>query len=302
MKLFIFIMLSCYLSIISGQNLNTEISDYIVQKKYNKAQNLCSKETAQLDEQTFIKCGHAYEFDKNEINAAKFYDLGLKKYPNSFQIRYEKAILFLNNNKDYEASITLLPLLQHYKDNILLHNAIGRIEYNQNRTAALMALIMSEFLDPDSKYSQQNIISIKELFKRKAFVKTSSSSENKMSLHNTYNSSGTQKKLSKINDFNHTDFILSTQSIVGNFDIKDEIKLLTKQFDFLGISLKETNHLKKGEYWTFYAPIFIKIQENNLSETAAYYLLKDKNSAYQKWLEKHHTKTKSLEKIISSQL
>ncbi|APD08136.1 hypothetical protein UJ101_02638 [Flavobacteriaceae bacterium UJ101] len=294
MRLLFFVSILFSSIFISGQNLNTEIESYLIHKKFNKAQDLCTSKIQNLDEQSFIKCGHAYEFDKDEIKAAKFYDMGLKKYPNNFQIRYEKALLFLNNNKDYEASLTLLPLLQYYKHKPIVHNAIGRAEYNQNRTAALMALITSEFLDANTKYSQQNLISIKELFKRKIFIKTSSS-KNRMSLSNTNQSS---KKPSKTNSFNHTDFVLSTRSVMGDFDISNEIELLTLQFNTLGTSLKETNHLKQGEYWRYYAPIFTKIQEYDLSETAAYYLLRNKKHSYKIWLNQNKDKTHLLEELI----
>ncbi len=247
-----------------------------------------------LNEVMFIKCGHAYEFDRNEIKAAKFYDLGLKQYPNSFQLRYEKALLFLNNNNDYEASLTLLPLLEHYNNKASVHNAIGRAEYSQNRTAALMALLVTEFLDPNTKYSQQNIISIKELFKRKIFKKNTSS-RNVMSLQSSSRSSTP----SHFNSFNHTDFILTTQSVMGEFDLTNEIDLLTKQFNVLGLSLKETHDPKQGEYWKYYAPLFIKIQEYNLSETAAYYLLRNENHHYKIWLDENKDKTNLLKKLIT---
>lgn len=295
MRLLFFISIGFSFNFISGQNLNTEIESYLIDKKFNKAQSLCSSKAQNLDEQSFIKCGHAFEFTKNEIKAAKLYDMGLKKYPSNFQIRYEKALLFLNNNKDYEASLTLLPLLQSHKDQPIVHNAIGRAEYNQNRTAALMALIISEFLDANTKYSQQNIISIKELFQRKIFIKTTSS-KNGMSLNTTYSN---QKKNFSTNSFNHTDFVLSTQSVVGNFNITNEIELLSKQFEILGTSLKETDHSKQGEYWSYYAPLFIKIQEKNLSKTAAYYLLRSTKPEYNSWLSQNNQNTMALQKIIN---
>lgn len=288
----IIILFCCSFSIISAQNHEQELDALLIHKQFNKAQSLCKKITP-LTEIMFIKCGRAYEFDDNEIKAAKLYDLGLKEYPNSFELRYEKALLFLNNNKDYEASLTLLPLLEDHKENASVHNAIGRAEYNQNRTAALMALLVTEFLDSDTKYSQQNIISIKELFKRKSFKKKSSA-KGTMSLHGSNRST----KTSNYNSFNHTDFVLTTQSVMGDFDITNEIELLTKQFNILGASLKETREAKQGEYWKYYAPLFIKIQEYNLSETAAYYLLRNKNVSYKNWLNKNKDKTNLLKKLI----
>ncbi|MXV38757.1 hypothetical protein GO491_08760 [Flavobacteriaceae bacterium Ap0902] len=220
----------------------------------------CNKPSEINQKQVFVAC---IDFKKDRLNfreALVLAQQGMRKFPYSYHLRLNKALLLESLGNSRAAEKELIGLIYLYPNRQELHNYLGRIFYETNKSKALLALLSSIALDPDNEIGQENLIFVKRLLDRNPLREKPS--VNRSSLTSF-----------QIDDFEIINQRLSRLS-------KNKTTAASKLEDRLGLFFETLNnykHRKEGFFWEFYAPHYINIYKKNLTKDFANYISENQN-------------------------
>lgn len=241
-------------------------------KKYDEAIELCklaisiySKEDIKT---IYITYGNSLDHSKRTKEALKIYDEGIKKYPNYYQLYFNKAITLVND-KQIEKSLELFQKSATLNPNHLGSlNALAAL----NRDKRIISILASlRYLSIDNKTSRAkgNLNSVIDLM-QKGVTQTDDKSITLAIDPQAMEDVGKKKK--GINNFSTVDMVLSMTAAL-DFDEKNKNKTQCQKaidkFESIFAVLKEGQKENKGFYWEFLAPYFIELKDKNLIEPFA---------------------------------
>ncbi|MFL9833228.1 tetratricopeptide repeat protein [Chryseobacterium terrae] len=242
-------------------------------KRYDEAIEMCKlaiKTYPNEDVKTiYITYGNSLDHAKKPKEAIKIYDEGIKKYPDYYQLYFNKGITLVNDNQIekslelFQKSITLSP---NHPGSL---NALAAL----NRDKRIISILASlRYLSVDNKTSraQGNLDSVIDLMQQGV---TQTDDKNiTLSIDPKVVEQAGQDKKGK-NNFSTVDMILSMTAAL-DFDEKNVNKTQCEKaidkFVSIFAGLKEGQTKQKGFYWEFLAPYFIEMKEKNLVEPFAY--------------------------------
>jgi len=238
-------------------------------KKYDEAIEI-SKNILKLypndDNKTvYVTYGNALDHSGKTDLALKIYDEGLKKYPNYYQLYFNKGITLFNIKKNEDAIKAFQNATKLNPNHTSSFNALAVLN-SSNRVASILASSRYLSLDNKSARAKGHLEAIISLMKKGV----SQQGDNSISLsidENTLNQINKKKKSE--NDFSTIDMVLSMSAAL-DYDEKNknktEIEKFADKFKTICDALDESKKNQKGYYWDFLVPYFLEMKNKNLIE------------------------------------
>lgn len=242
-------------------------------KKYDESIEICKlainlypKEDIKT---VYLTYGNSLDHSKRPQEAIKIYDQGIKKYPNFYQLYFNKGITLVND-KQIEKS------LEQFQKSFSLNpnhpgslNAIAALN-REHRIISILASLRYLAVDNKTSRAKGNLDSVIDLMQQGV----TQTDENNISLNidekTMEQAAGNGKKE---NNFSMVDVVLSMTAAL-DFDEKNKNKTSCQKaidkFDSIFAVLKEVQKDNKGFYWEFLAPYFIEMKDQKLTEPFAY--------------------------------
>ena len=239
----------------------------------------------------YVTYGNSLDHLKQVEQALAIYNEGIEKYPDFYQLHFNKGITLANANDlpnavlSFEYSAKLNP---NHGSSI---NALGVLN-RSNRIAAILASCRYLILDNQSTRAKANWSSLTELMSQGV------SKKEDQSISITFTADQLNKENTP-NNFSNTDLILSMAAALDHdpkFKNKTDCEKFISKFTTICHSLEETRKTGNGYFWDYLAPYFIAMEKEKLIEPFAYYIYypsksEDVISYYQK-------NSKQIEKLI----
>ncbi|WHF51826.1 tetratricopeptide repeat protein [Chryseobacterium gotjawalense] len=263
-------------------------------KKYDNAIEICKhilKLYPNEDNKTvYITYGNALDHSGKSDLALKVYDAGLVKYPNYYQLYFNKGITLFNakeNEKAIQAFQTATKLNPNHTSSF---NALAVLN-SSNRIPSILASSRYLTLDNKSPRAKGNLDAIISQMKKGVSQKD----DNSISLsidEETLNKANKNKKTE--NNFSSVDLVLSMSAAL-DFDEKNkdktEIQKFIDKFKSMCEVMKEVKKNQKGYYWEFLVPYYLEMNNKNLIEPFANIIyLSYQNKEAIDYKEKHSDK------------
>ncbi|MDF2454607.1 MAG: hypothetical protein K0R51_600 [Cytophagaceae bacterium] len=264
------------------------------QNKLEEAITCCQLAIAKHPDDEDLKyvystCADAYDGLKQIDKALAVYEEGIKKFPDFYQIHFNKGIALAGVKRydeailSFQKSVTLNP--KHPGS----HNALARLLSEKKRIPSLMAYCRFFVLEPESQRAKENLAGMQNLLKGN-IEKTGKNSitiniDSEMLADTVKNGKVTE------NSFSTIDMILSMDAAL-DYDKKNkkktEVQLFQRKFETVCAYMEEMQKDNFGFYWEYYAPYFIEMKERNLTETFSYIAFAtSEDPSVKKWLKGH---------------
>jgi|SRR6218665_92000 len=261
-------------------------------KKYEESINCCKLAIEKhpdnpLLKSVYVTYGNALDGIKKTDQAFGIYDEGLKKFPDYYQLHFNKGITYSSIKKYNEAIASFQSAVLINPKHGSSFNAIARLENlnNTNRIPAILAFSRFFIIESNSNRAKQNLESLKEIMVR-GVEKTGKKS---ISLNINASILTDSAAVKKENDFSSTDMILSMTAAL-DYDKKNakktEVENFIRKFETICSSLEELKSKNSGFYWDFLTPYFIEMKNRKLIEPFAYVVYSSSgNEDVGKWIK-----------------
>lgn len=225
----------------------------------------------------YVTYANSLDHQKKTESALKIYDEGLKKYPNYYQLYFNKGISLISTNQTEKALQSFQKSAQLNPDHSSSFNALAALNRDK-RIPSILASSRYLLIDNTSARAKGNLDSLLDLMSQGVSQKNDKS-VNMVIDPETLNKANSKKKTE--NNFSMTDMVL-TMSAALDYDEKNidktEVQKFINKFETLCSSLNETKNGQKGFYWEFLAPYFIEMNQKKLLEPFAYIIFIPKQS------------------------
>lgn len=226
----------------------------------------------------YVSYANSLDQSKKPKEALKVYDQGLKKYPDYYQLHFNKGITYSTMQEYDEAlkcfhkSISIKP---HHASSL---NAIGILEMQQNRIPSILAFSRFLIVEPQTSRSKSN----KEYLQNLLMQGVTKTGENSINITiDSETLANSSKKKKRDNDFGSTELILSlaaSQDFAADQENQTEVQKFIRKFEVLCASLQENKKDNSGFYWDFIVPYFVEMNNKNFVEQFAYIVFVESSS------------------------
>ncbi|MGB0403740.1 MAG: tetratricopeptide repeat protein [Salibacteraceae bacterium] len=259
-------------------------------KKYNQAIECCQKaiEIAPKNEDIsnlYTSYANVLDLVGKPRESLKIYEEAIDLYPQNYMLLFNKGITHSGLREDELAIECMQHSMVIYSGHAGTQNALARILYGKGKNVpSLMAFALFFVNEPQSARAKQNIPLIQSLISGNAHKDKKTNAIN-ISLSSIPDSDEAKSE----NDFSMTTMILELQGALNLSeelsDQSDREKFL-KSFNTFCNSLEETQEGNFGFYWEFYAPFFIEMNENNMTETFSHLVFSTTNEKeFKNWMK-----------------
>lgn len=264
-------------------------------QNYDEAIDYCKKAIDKHPSENALKSvyvtyGNALDALKKPDKSIELYDEGIKKFPDFYQLYFNKGITLSSINQIDEAVSCLQKSISLNPKHAGSNNALARLLYSQNKNIpALLAFCRFLIIDPQSKRAEENLVFVQKIMK--AHVEQTGENAITVNVDPKLLESKNQKGKVRENNFNSTELILSMASAL-DYDEKNskntEVQQFTRKFEGICASLKETKKDNYGFYWDNYVPYFLELYERKLIEPFSYIVFASSNKGeINNWLAIH---------------
>lgn len=267
------------------------------QEKYEDAIANCKQAIEKHPEEdrrsvTYVTYGNALDGLKKTDESLAVYDEGIKLFPNSYMLHFNKGVTLASVKKYdeallcYQKSVTIKPT--HPGS----HNGMARIlRVQKKRIPALLAYCRFLVIEPQSKRAKENLESVQTIMQ--ADIEKTGKKSYTIHVDPSVLGDTTADGKPKENSFIATDLLLS-MGLGVDFDKKNkkktEVEQFIMKFEKICTSLEETQKDNHGFYWNYYVPYFVEMKDKNLIETFAYIAFASSDYPdVDKWLKGHKT-------------
>jgi tetratricopeptide (TPR) repeat protein len=237
----------------------------------------------------YVTYGTVYDALGNSKKSIQIYDKGIKRFPDYYQLYYNKGVTLAGIQKFDEAILCFQESVTINPEHASSHNGIARLEnMDKKKIPALLAYSRFLLIEQDGNRAKENLAAMQKLM-QSSVDKTGDKSV-------TINISSDLLDISKNgkakeNSFNSTELILTMDAAL-DYDEKNLNKTAAEQFlrkiETVCASLSETQKGNHGFYWDYYAPYFIEMRNKKFLETFSYIIFTssgDRNVS--EWLDSH---------------
>ena len=239
----------------------------------------------------FVNYGNALDYRGEGEKAEAMYNKGIKEFPDSYLLFFNKEISQTGMNKSVEAiesfqqSVTLNPM--HASS----HNALARSQYDKNRIPSILVFFTFLIIEPTGKRAEKNL----ELLNTLLF-KGISKEENGNITISIDPGVLDKKKKNKDDDFSSAELVLSLMgadnSVADSLGAKTEADRLDYKMGLLTGMIDEAKKNKdKGFFKRFYIPVMVEMKAKGFVKTASYIAMQSAgNSDITEWVKKNNDK------------
>lgn len=243
----------------------------------------------------YVTYGNAMDGLKNTEKAIEIYNQGLSKFPDFYQLYFNKGVsqsslkLYDEALHSFEKAVICNP------NHASSHNAIGRLKnYDGKRIPAMLAFCRFLAIEPQSTRAEENLAALDVIMNGNVEKTGKQSVTINISagiLGDTLANGDPSE-----NSFSMVDMMLSMSAAL-DFDKKykneTEVEKFIRKFDTFCSTLKEGEEKNYGFYWDYYVPYFTAMQEKGFIEAYSYIAFASTGeSDVTKWLKSH---TKEME-------
>ncbi len=265
-------------------------------QKYDESVACCKKVIEKHSEENiaivYVTYGNALDGLQKTDKAIEIYDEGIKKFPNNYQLHFNKGIT-LSSVKKYDEAIlcfqqSVLANPKHASSN----NAIARILYSQDKNIpSLFALCRFLILEPKSERAKVNLELLQKIIK--ANVKQTGKNNITINIDSKLLGDTSSNGKRKENSFSITALTLNMTAALDydeKYSKKTDVEQFIRKFETVCASVEETSKDNFGFYWSYYVPYFVEMNNKKLIETFAYIIFaSSENEVVSKWLQSHQT-------------
>ncbi len=234
---------------------------YIMQQEYNKAiavakEGLSLRSSMELN--FFLRLGNAYDDAKKHQEALVTFEEGLKKYPYSYQLNYEKGVSLVRQEKTAEAAQAFQRAIELNFFHVGSHRALGNLcLQNGNQAQGMLSQLTYLILDPDSENSRNSIVFLEEM----------TTGDAKPTIQKVINSSNPD-------DFAELNRIIKSK-VALNEQYAFQTKMRYKVVKQVQVLLEKLKHNpQSSDFWMQqYGQIYTQLWSNGLFEPFTYYVL-----------------------------
>lgn len=246
----------------------------------------------------YVNYANALDHLKRTEEALMIYEEGIQKYPNYYQLYFNKGICYINLNRYSDAILCFQKSLTVNPKHASSLNAIGILETKNSRIPAILAFSRFLIVEPQTSRSKKNLENLQNLLMQGVTQTDQKSISINIDVGILHNSTGNTNK--KENDFSVTDLILSMDAAL-DFDKKNvdktEVEKFIRKFETICASLNEVKKDNFGFYWEYFVPYFIEMKNKKLIEPFAYIVFVDSGTEdVSKW---HKNNQDELEKFYN---
>jgi tetratricopeptide (TPR) repeat protein len=238
----------------------------------------------------YLCYGNALDGLHKQTEAIEMYDQGIAKYPDFYQLHFNKGITQVGLNQVDGAIASLQRAISLNPKHASSHNALGRIlKFRQACVPAVMALCRLLVLEPTSSRAKEDLESIQKMMA--GDVQKTGRNAITINLDPSALPDTTAAGKAKENNFAMTQMIMTMDAAL-DFDKKFKkltpVEQFARHMGTVCASLQESRKDNSGFYWSYYAPYFIEMREKGLLETFSYLAFASSDDAkVNKWLEAH---------------
>lgn len=245
-------------------------------REYKSSIDICKKLVKKYPDSKklkFVYTTYANALDgyKKPEKAVKIYNQGIKKFPDFYQLHFNKGITLSGLQKYDEALESLHQSAQLKPSHAGTHNAIARLLMMKgNKIPALMAFCRFSIVEPQGRRAEANFPFIEKILAGNA----KKTGENNVTINvSSAMLENAANKKKEENNFGTTEFLLSMSSAL-DFDEKNKDKtkreLFMDKLETMCSSLSETKKDNSGFYWDYYVPYFVALKEKKHLEVLSY--------------------------------
>jgi tetratricopeptide (TPR) repeat protein len=238
----------------------------------------------------YVTYGNALDESGQAARALEIYDEGISKYPEYYQLYFNKGIALTGMDLYDDAILCFQKSLTIRPDHAGSNNALARILKMKNkRIPALLVYCRFLVLEPDGTRAAENLASLQEIMKGNVEVK----GKKKISVNITPDmlSDTTEDGQVIENSFSTTDMMLALDASL-DYDKKNakktEVELFLRKFQTVCTFLELSRDDNYGFYWDYYVPYITELYDKNFAETFSYIAFASTGEAYvNDWLTAH---------------
>lgn len=220
----------------------------------------------------YVTYGNALDHLKKTDQAFAMYDKGIKKFPDYYQLPFNKGIAYSGLRKYDEAITCFQQAIAINPYHLGSLNGIARLEMIQgNKIPSILGFCSYFIQDPQSPRAAENLKNLIDVLDGN--VKKTGEKAISISLDSKMFDKAVKKGKPEANDFSTTELTL-TLAVALDYDEKyqndtDVVKFIRK-FETMCASLNESKIDNHGFYWETWVPYFLELHKNNFSETLGY--------------------------------
>lgn len=260
-------------------------------KKYDESEIILKKLLDECKDNeyrrlSYVNYGTILDYRGDGQKSIKLYEKGIKEFPQSYLLYYNKGITEAGLNEEEDA-------IKSFKNSARLnpyhassHNALARMVAGNNRIPAIFALMDFLLIEPNGKRAEENLALLNRLIMHGVERK-----DEKSVTINIDAALLSKKNKKKEDDFSSAEFMLSlmaaSNKVADSLGAKTEADRLSYKLQML-IDLVGEAGKDKGFFKNFYMPFFREMKKNDLVTIASYIALSSSgDKAIADWLEEN---------------
>lgn len=261
-------------------------------KSYEDAIKICELIVKTYPEEEALKTVYStYAKAYNGLNkrekSIEIYDEAIKKFPDYYQLYFNKGVTYLADEKNEEALLCFQKSVQFYPKHVNSHYAISSLINNKkHRIPALLSYCRFLVLEPKGKRAREVLMKLQNII----IGNVEKTGENSITINISSDviDDANQKGKPTENNFSMTDLILSMDAAL-DYDEKNkknsEVEQFIRKFEKVCSMFEETKKDNFGFYWEYYVPYYLEMHKNKLVETFAYIIFSSSDDEnVSKWL------------------
>jgi tetratricopeptide (TPR) repeat protein len=234
----------------------------------------------------YANYGSSLDDEGNTKEALSVYNDGLKAFPESFLLWFNKGLTFLKSEQEDDASTCFQAALKYKPLHASSNYYLSYIEEKKNRIASLLTNTVFLLVEQKGVRAEKAVARQDKLL----MGNVSKGANGNITIAITTDAIDSKKKE---NNFSTVELMMS---LMGSMDLTDSLKnkpvsdKLANKFEILASSLSDKKKAK-GFYWEHYAPFLVALNKNNLSNVAAHLCLAaSDDDANRAWLSVNEVK------------
>ncbi len=246
-------------------------------KKYEEAISLSQKAIELYPDANDLKTvyvtyGNALDALHMTDKSIEIYDQGIKKFPDSYSLYYNKGVSLVSNKKVDESILCFEKAVLLNPKHASSHSGIARLSaYNNKKIPSILAFCRFLVIEPQGTRAEENLAALQKMMTTN--VEETGKKSVTINISADLFSDTTADGKPGENSFATTDLILSLTAAM-DYDKKNkkksQVELFLGKMEVICASLAEGKNDNYGFYWEYYASYFIEMKENKFLETFAY--------------------------------
>ncbi len=272
-------------------------------KRYDEAMDILNKilkesKDPDIRRLSYVNYGTVLDYKGDKKQALKVYENGIKEFPQSYLLYYNKGITEAGAGNMDDAVNSFKNSVRRNPLHASSHNVLGILHADKDRIKGILSFFCFLLIEPDGKRAEQNLVILDKLIMRGI------SRKDDKNVTIQLDPSALDKNKSKEDDFSSAELMLSllAANVPDSLKTKTDADRMSYQIRTLIAIIDETDKKDKGFYKNFYIPFFKDMKKNDLVTTACFIAMsssgkedimnwqdenKGKVDSFFDWLEKY---------------